>query len=221
VGNTRSGHRRAEGGHSRLTCEAVLRTASCQADMRGGGSWSSSVSHVRAPAGIARSPPQCPSTHLHAPGARSRGESSRYRRDLRTYVKEKLVGRAIKGRRDEVVLATKFGFAISPEGSIAGTDSRPEHVGEACDASLARLGVEHIDVFYQHRIDPKVPIEDTIGAMSFGRGRQSALARSLGGVAAHAAPRACSASDYRPAKRVFVVGARRRTRGAANGAGAG
>jgi aryl-alcohol dehydrogenase-like predicted oxidoreductase len=79
---------------------------------------------------------------------------------------ERLVGRAIKGRRHEVVLATKFGFAISPEGAIAGTDSRPEHVGEACDGSLQRLGVEHIDLFYQHRVDPRIPIEETVGAMA-------------------------------------------------------
>ena len=61
---------------------------------------------------------------------------------------ERLVGRAIKGRRDDVVLATKFGFAIDAEGRIEGTNSRPEHVREACDGSLARLGVEHIDLFY-------------------------------------------------------------------------
>jgi aryl-alcohol dehydrogenase-like predicted oxidoreductase len=79
---------------------------------------------------------------------------------------EQLIGRAIKGRRDDVVLATKFGFAISPEGVIAGTDSRPEHVREACEGSLARLGVDHIDLFYQHRVDPSVPIEDTVGAMA-------------------------------------------------------
>lgn len=79
---------------------------------------------------------------------------------------ERLVGRAIKGRRDDVVLATKFGFAIDAEGRIEGTNSRPEHVREACDGSLARLGVEHIDLLYQHRVDPNVPIEDTVGAMA-------------------------------------------------------
>lgn len=85
------------------------------------------------------------------------------------YENEKLVGRAIMGRRDEVFLATKFGFVIGGEGgvaSIGGTDSRPEHVREVCEASLRRLGVDHIDLFYQHRVDPKVPIEDTVGAMA-------------------------------------------------------
>ena len=85
------------------------------------------------------------------------------------YENEKLVGQAIAGRRDEVFLATKFGFVIGEAGgvtSIGGTDSRPEHVREVCDASLRRLGVEHIDLFYQHRVDPKVPIEETVGAMA-------------------------------------------------------
>lgn len=79
---------------------------------------------------------------------------------------EELVGRAIAGRRDRVVLATKFGFALSAEGNVTGLDSRPEHVREACDASLRRLGVETIDLLYQHRVDPNVPIEDTVGAMA-------------------------------------------------------
>lgn len=79
---------------------------------------------------------------------------------------EELVGRAIAGRRDQVVIATKFGFALSAEGNVSGLDSRPEHVREACDASLRRLGVETIDLLYQHRVDPNVPIEDTVGAMA-------------------------------------------------------
>lgn len=86
------------------------------------------------------------------------------------YENEKLVGRAIAGRRDEVFLATKFGFAITEGGggvaSIGGTDSRPEHVRAVCDAALQRLGVDHIDLFYQHRVDPNVPIEETVGAMA-------------------------------------------------------
>lgn len=85
------------------------------------------------------------------------------------FTNEKLVGRAIAGRRDEVFLATKFGFGFNTGGDaavISGTDSRPEHVREVCDASLRRLGVEHIDLFYQHRVDPKVPIEETVGAMA-------------------------------------------------------
>ena len=79
---------------------------------------------------------------------------------------EELVGRAIRGRRDEVVLATKFGNVRGADGSFVGVNGRPEYVRQACDASLRRLGVEHIDLYYQHRVDPKVPIEDTIGAMA-------------------------------------------------------
>jgi aryl-alcohol dehydrogenase-like predicted oxidoreductase len=77
---------------------------------------------------------------------------------------EELVGKAIKGRRSEVVLATKFGNLGGRGGKIA--DGRPEYVLTACEASLKRLGVEIIDLYYQHRIDPTVPVEDTVGAMS-------------------------------------------------------
>jgi aryl-alcohol dehydrogenase-like predicted oxidoreductase len=77
---------------------------------------------------------------------------------------EELVGRAIKGRRQEIVLATKFGNLGGRDGKIA--DGRPEYVLSACDASLKRLGVEVIDLYYQHRIDPNVPVEDTVGAMA-------------------------------------------------------
>jgi len=79
---------------------------------------------------------------------------------------EQLVGRAIKDRRDRVAIATKFGFVRRPDGSWAGVSGRPEYVRQACDASLARLGVDHIDLYYQHRVDPSVPIEDTVGAMA-------------------------------------------------------
>jgi len=79
---------------------------------------------------------------------------------------EELVGRALRGRRDRVVLATKFGNVRGPDGSFRGVDGRPEYVRQACDASLRRLGVERIDLYYQHRVDPKVPIEDTVGAMA-------------------------------------------------------
>lgn len=82
------------------------------------------------------------------------------------YTNEELVGRAIRGRRDEVVVATKFGFALSEDGQITGVNSRPEHVRDVCEASLKRLGIDHIDLFYQHRLDPDVPIEETVGAMS-------------------------------------------------------
>ncbi len=79
---------------------------------------------------------------------------------------EKLVGRALAGRRDKVVLATKFAIVRGADGSIRGVDGSPEYVHRACDASLQRLGVDHIDLYYQHRVDPKVPIEETVGAMA-------------------------------------------------------
>jgi aryl-alcohol dehydrogenase-like predicted oxidoreductase len=82
------------------------------------------------------------------------------------FTNERLVGRAIAGRRDEVVLATKFGNERREDGSWVGINGRPEYVVSACDASLARLGVGHIDLYYQHRVDRSVPIEDTVGAMA-------------------------------------------------------
>lgn len=78
---------------------------------------------------------------------------------------ERLVGRAIAGRREQVVIATKFGQVRGPAGEPLGVRGDPEYVHEACDASLERLGVESIDLYYQHRVDPKVPIEETVGAM--------------------------------------------------------
>ncbi len=78
---------------------------------------------------------------------------------------EELLGKALKGRREKTIIATKFGWRIE-NGQIAGTDSRPEHVKDVAEASLRRLGAETIDLFYQHRVDPMVPIEETVGAMS-------------------------------------------------------
>ncbi len=83
------------------------------------------------------------------------------------FTNEKLVGQAIADRRDEVVLATKFGIVRSPtDPTVRGFNGRPEYVKSACDASLQRLGIETIDLYYQHRVDANVPIEDTVGAMS-------------------------------------------------------
>lgn len=79
---------------------------------------------------------------------------------------EELVGRAIKGRRDEVVLATKFGNMRGEDGSFLGVNGRPEYVRSACEASLRRLDVETIDLYYQHRVDPNTPIEETVGEMA-------------------------------------------------------
>lgn len=82
------------------------------------------------------------------------------------FTNEQLLGRAITGRRSDVVLATKFGNERREDGSWVGINGRPEYVRSACDASLQRLGVDHIDLYYQHRVDKTVPIEDTVGAMA-------------------------------------------------------
>jgi aryl-alcohol dehydrogenase-like predicted oxidoreductase len=82
------------------------------------------------------------------------------------FTNEKLVGRAVEGRRDEVVLATKFGNERSEDGGFLGINGKPDYVRKACDASLRRLGVDHIDLYYQHRVDKSVPIEETVGAMA-------------------------------------------------------
>jgi aryl-alcohol dehydrogenase-like predicted oxidoreductase len=79
---------------------------------------------------------------------------------------EKLVGKAIAGRRSEVILATKFGIVRNTDGEFLGVSGRPEYVKSACEASLKRLGVEVIDLYFQHRVDPDTPIEETIGAMA-------------------------------------------------------
>ncbi|HSK10664.1 MAG TPA: aldo/keto reductase [Vicinamibacterales bacterium] len=79
---------------------------------------------------------------------------------------EELIGRAVRDRRDEVVLATKFGNERGADGSFVGVNGRPEYVRRACEGSLRRLGVAHIDLYYQHRVDPAVPIEETVGAMA-------------------------------------------------------
>jgi len=79
---------------------------------------------------------------------------------------EELVGRAIRDRREKVILATKFGNVRSADGAFIGVNGKPDYVKSACDASLKRLGVEYIDLYYQHRVDPDTPIEETVGAMA-------------------------------------------------------
>ena len=79
---------------------------------------------------------------------------------------EELVGKAIRDRRDKVILATKFGLLRSSDPAYRGINGKPEYVNRACEASLRRLGVDHIDLYYQHRVDPSVPIEETVGAMA-------------------------------------------------------
>jgi len=82
------------------------------------------------------------------------------------FTNERLIGRAIRGKRDQVVLATKFGNVRGEDGSFLGVSGKPDYVRKACDASLQRLGVDHIDLYYQHRVDTEVPIEETVGAMA-------------------------------------------------------
>jgi len=83
------------------------------------------------------------------------------------YKNEELVGRAIKGKRDQIVLATKFGIVRDPaDPNVRGVNGEPEYVRKACEASLRRLAVDHIDLYYQHRVDPNTPIEETVGAMA-------------------------------------------------------
>lgn len=83
------------------------------------------------------------------------------------YKNEELVGRAIKGKRDKIVLATKFGIVRDPSNpDVRGVNGKPDYVRKSCDASLKRLGVDYIDLYYQHRVDPATPIEDTVGALA-------------------------------------------------------
>jgi aryl-alcohol dehydrogenase-like predicted oxidoreductase len=103
---------------------------------------------------------------------------------------EELVGRAIRGRRGEVFLATKFGNVRGPNGEFLGVNGNPDYVRSACEASLKRLGVEVIDLYYQHRVDPNVPIEDTVGAMD--RLKEEGKVRFLG--LSEAAPRTIRAA---------------------------
>ena len=124
---------------------------------------------------------------------------------------EELVGKALKGRRYGVVLATKFGNLGGRDGKFA--DGRPEFVIESCETSLKRLGVDVIDLYYQHRIDPNVPIEDTVGAMGklVQQGKVRALGISEASPADHP-PRACDASARRGAERILADLSRRRRR---------
>jgi aryl-alcohol dehydrogenase-like predicted oxidoreductase len=82
------------------------------------------------------------------------------------FTNEQLVGKAVAGRRDQAIVATKFGIMRAPDGRAIGINGRPDYVRQACDASLQRLGLDTIDLYYQHRVDPAVPIEETVGAMA-------------------------------------------------------
>ena len=119
------------------------------------------------------------------------------------FTNERLVGRAIAGRRDEVVVATKFGNERREDGSWVGVNGSPAYVLAACDASLQRLGVDHIDLYYQHRVDTRVPIEETVGAMASlveaGKVRHLGLSEAAAGTIRRAAavhPIAALQSEY-------------------------
>ena len=134
------------------------------------------------------------------------------------YTNERLVGRAIAGRRDQVEIATKFGFSFDPENPYGprGLDGSPENVKRVCDASLERLGTDYIDLYYQHRVDPAVPIEETVGAMAelvaAGKVRYIRLSEASGEIDPPG-PRHPPAD--RRAVRVLAVDPRSRGRGAA------
>ena len=138
------------------------------------------------------------------------------------FTNEKLVGGAIAGRRDDVVLATKFGNERREDGSWVGINGHPDYVRAACDASLRRLGVDHIDLYYQHRVDKTVPIEDTVGAMAglveAGKVRHLGLSEASRGDHPTSPRRA---SDHRAADRVLTVGTRTRNQGLSGARGTG
>ena len=115
------------------------------------------------------------------------------------FTNEMLVGNALADRRDKVILATKFGVHRNEQGDYLGLNSKPDYVCSACDASLKRLGLDYIDLYYQHRVDPEVPIEETVGTMAelVKAGKVRYLGLSEAG--------ACGASDYGFANRIFLV----------------
>ena len=126
---------------------------------------------------------------------------------------EELVGRAIKGRREKFVIATKFGNMRGADGAFLGVNGKPDYVRKCCDESLKRLGIETIDLYYQHRVDANTPIEDTVGAMAelvkAGKVRHLGLSEAS---AKTIATGPCGAPDHGAADRVFLVDARCRGR---------
>ena len=123
---------------------------------------------------------------------------------------EELVGKTIRGRRDEVFLATKFTFVRKKDDpSFFGINGKPEYVKSACDGSLKRLGIDHIDLYYQHRVDPNTPIEDTVGAMAdlVKAGKVKYLG-PLRSITRNDPPRTQSSSHHRAANGIFALGAR-------------
>ena len=120
------------------------------------------------------------------------------------FTNEILLGEALKGRRNEAIIATKFGNRRGENGEFLGICGTPEFVRSACDASLKRLGVECIDLYYQHRVDPSIAIEETLGAMAE-LVREGAGARLVGGRTRHTASRPCGASNRRPTDGILTL----------------
>ena len=127
---------------------------------------------------------------------------------------EILVGKTIKTRRDEVFLATKFAnLRKRDDPAYWGVSGRPEYVRAACDASLKRLGVDHIDLYYQHRVDPNTPIEDTVGAMAdLVKTGKVKVFRSLRSLPRHHPPRPQNSPHHRAPDGILPLGASRRSR---------
>jgi aryl-alcohol dehydrogenase-like predicted oxidoreductase len=122
------------------------------------------------------------------------------------FTNEELVGEALSPFRNDVIVATKFGFGINEDGTRYGLDSRPEHIRQVTEASLKRLKVETIDLLYQHRVDPNVPIEDVTGAVKtlIEQGKVKHFGLSEAGAATIRRAACCSACHGRP-KRVFGI----------------
>ena len=128
------------------------------------------------------------------------------------YKNEELVGKAIKGKRDQLVIATKFGIVRDPKDPhVRGINGKPDYVRKSCEGSLKRLGIETIDLYYQHRVDPSTPIEDTVrchGGLS--EGRQDSLHRTLRGRRPNASPRREGSSHRGRPDRILSLDARSR-----------
>ncbi len=125
------------------------------------------------------------------------------------FTNELLVGKALSPVRDQVVIATKFGFNLNPDGSPGwqGLNSRPEHIKEVAEASLKRLNIDAIDLFYQHRVDPDVPIEDVAGAVKdLIQAREGQALRPFGSRRANHPPRSRGSACDRASERILACG---------------
>ena len=127
------------------------------------------------------------------------------------HTNEMLIGKAIAGRREKFIIATKFGIVRGPDPNDRSINGRPEYVRQACEASLRRLGIDTIDLYYQHRVDPNTPIEDTVGAMAdAGEAGQGSIPGAVRGGTRYHPPRVRRSSDCGAADRVFAMEPRTR-----------